>query len=196
MTHFCRRDLIDVTREALQLIAANRFVYGITVSYKSRSAADVVSNGTGLNTLLEDLDNLLSLDSHFSLADWRTAARAKASSDNESRQFDMNARNQVTLWGPDGEIVDYARKEWSGLIKAFYGPRWALFTKEVLQALTDKKHFNQQQFNAKVFQEVESPFANSRDVDELLFAKDTASDWIDTVEHLYKLYFDLCQQLS
>ena len=196
MTHFCRRDLIDVTREALQLIAANRFVYGITVSYKSRSAADVVSNGTGLNTLLEDLDNLLSLDSHFSLADWRAAARAKASSDNESRQFDMNARNQVTLWGPDGEIVDYARKEWSGLIEAFYRPRWALFTNEVLRALTDKKHFSQQQFDAQVFQETESPFANNRDVDQFLFAKDTPSDWIDSVKHLYKLYFDLCQQLS
>jgi alpha-N-acetylglucosaminidase len=156
----------------------------------------VAWNGTALNSLLEDMDNLLSLDSHFSLADWRAATRAKASSANESRLFDMNARNQVTLWGPDGEIVDYARKEWSGLVKAFYGPRLALFTKEVLQALTDRKHFNQQKFNAKVFQEVESPFANNRDVDELLFAKDTASDWIDTVEHLYKLYFDLCQQLS
>ena len=32
----------------------------------------------------------------------------------------MNARNQITLWGPKGEIVDYARKQWAGLIDLYY----------------------------------------------------------------------------
>ena len=27
---------------------------------------------------------------------------------------EFNARNQITLWGPNGEINDYARKEWGG----------------------------------------------------------------------------------
>jgi hypothetical protein len=196
LTLVFRRDLIDVTREVLQLIAADRFIYGITVSYNSRSAADVASNGTGLNTLFVDLDAVLSLDNHFSLADWLASARAKGSTPDESRLFDMNARNQLTLWGPKGQIVDYARKQWSGLIDAYYRPRWALFTKEVLQALTDNKNFDQDQFDAKVFQQIESPFGNIGGVDQLLLAKDTPSDWVDTVKRLYNVYYDLCQQLS
>lgn len=28
--------------------------------------------------------------------------------------YEYNARNQITLWGPNGEIIDYANKQWSG----------------------------------------------------------------------------------
>ena len=30
---------------------------------------------------------------------------------------------QITLWGPNGEILDYAAKQWSGLFVAYYTPR-------------------------------------------------------------------------
>lgn len=28
--------------------------------------------------------------------------------------YEYNARNQITLWGPYGEIMNYAIKQWSG----------------------------------------------------------------------------------
>lgn len=28
--------------------------------------------------------------------------------------YEYNARNQITLWGPDGQIKDYANKQWAG----------------------------------------------------------------------------------
>jgi hypothetical protein len=31
---------------------------------------------------------------------------------------------QVTLWGPDGNINDYASKQWSGLVKDYHMGRW------------------------------------------------------------------------
>ena len=34
-----------------------------------------------------------------------------------SLRLEFNARNQVTLWGPNGEINDYAAKSWGGLVK-------------------------------------------------------------------------------
>jgi hypothetical protein len=30
--------------------------------------------------------------------------------------YEYNARNQITLWGPLGEIVDYANKQWAGAL--------------------------------------------------------------------------------
>ena len=35
-------------------------------------------------------------------------------------------QKQITLWGPDGNILDYAAKQWSGLIRAYYLPRCLL----------------------------------------------------------------------
>lgn len=32
----------------------------------------------------------------------------------ESDLYEYNARNQITLWGPSGEIKDYANKQWAG----------------------------------------------------------------------------------
>ena len=32
----------------------------------------------------------------------------------DEKLFEYNARNQITLWGPNGEIKDYANKQWSG----------------------------------------------------------------------------------
>jgi hypothetical protein len=34
---------------------------------------------------------------------------------------------QLTLWGPNGEILDYASKQWSGMVADYYYPRWKLF---------------------------------------------------------------------
>lgn len=33
----------------------------------------------------------------------------------EKKLYEYNARNQITLWGPRGEIVDYANKQWAGM---------------------------------------------------------------------------------
>ena len=38
--------------------------------------------------------------------------------------YEFNARNQLTLWGPDGQIMDYAGKQWAGLVADYYIPRW------------------------------------------------------------------------
>ncbi|KIJ26768.1 glycoside hydrolase family 89 protein [Sphaerobolus stellatus SS14] len=34
----------------------------------------------------------------------------------------------ITLWGPTGQINDYASKQWTGLVETYYLPRWQLFT--------------------------------------------------------------------
>lgn len=45
---------------------------------------------------------------------------------------EFNARNQVTLWGPTGQINDYAAKHWQGLMGDYYGRRWKLFVSYLL----------------------------------------------------------------
>jgi alpha-N-acetylglucosaminidase len=107
-----------------------------------------------LKSLLSTLDTLLLTLPQFSLSPWLASARAMSSpgfpfvdsnqttplasndtsvsnpSYNASDMADyytLNALNQITLWGPTGEINDYASKSWGGLVGAYYLPRWTAF---------------------------------------------------------------------
>ena len=64
-------------------------------------------NSRLLLSLLNDLDMLLASDSHFLLGTWIQAARANGVTDQEKDLMEFNARNQITLWGPNGEVNVY-----------------------------------------------------------------------------------------
>jgi len=122
-------DVVDVTRQLL----ANRFIdfYNVLVAefYTSgATAASVTAAGQPLLTILSDVDTLLYTSSDFLLSNWISDARS-LSDNNETyaNYLEYNARNQITLWGPDGEINDYASKQWAGLVGTYYYDRWQTF---------------------------------------------------------------------
>ncbi len=108
--------------------------------------------------LISTLDNLLGTDVHFLLGPWIEDAKAFGTTSSEMVQNEQNARNQITMWGPSGQILDYANKQWSGLVKDYYLPRWQLFVSTVEDCLKSNKSFNQGDFNTKVLHDVEMPF--------------------------------------
>jgi alpha-N-acetylglucosaminidase len=122
-------DLVDVTRQLL----ANRFItlyetLVATFTSNSSSSAAIIAAGRPLLQLLHDLDDLLLTDDYFLLANWISAARSWSDGNASYAAFlEYNARNQITLWGPTGEINDYASKQWGGLIGGYYVPRWEAF---------------------------------------------------------------------
>ena len=108
-------------------------------------------------------------------------SKALATTDAESRLYEFNARNQITLWGPDGgfifleivsfcnssflgQILDYAGKQWSGMMSDYYIPRfkrssiwtafiqllcsirWKMFFKTLEESLLTGKKFNSDDF--------------------------------------------------
>ena len=140
-------DFVDVTRQ----VFANSFLAQYTTFIKSWnvSSSSPTPNATHtaqLQTLsgnllvtLSALDALLSTLPQFSLYPWIESARAWASASNSSSSsaytnsstiadyYEYTARNQITLWGPSGEINDYASKQWGGLVADYYLPRWETF---------------------------------------------------------------------
>lgn len=136
-------DLTDITRQVL----ANAFdpLYRTfvsaanTSSHDTYSATKATSTAYDLTALLSDLDSVLlaSRQPYFNLATWIAQARSWASptstlpygSTNTSsvarvaEYYEYNAKNQITLWGPTGQISDYASKQWAGLIGSYYIPR-------------------------------------------------------------------------
>jgi len=59
-----------------------------------------------LNVLL-DVDTLLATDEHFLLGVWLESAKNMSTSEQERRLYEYNARNQITLWGPDGNVCSH-----------------------------------------------------------------------------------------
>ena len=105
--------------------------------------------GASLVELIGDWDELLATDDRYLVGTWIADARRWATSDAEAALYELNARNQITLWGPHGEIDDYAAKNWAGLARDYYGARWAAFVDAVVASLgTGAPAFNQTAFAA------------------------------------------------
>jgi alpha-N-acetylglucosaminidase len=122
-------DMVDVTRQVM----ANAFIplYSELVStYENNSSSSAITAaGDKLVHLLQDLDKVLLTNPSFRLSGWIDAARSWANGDAAySAYLEYNARNQITLWGPQGQISDYASKSWAGLVSTYYAPRWEMFT--------------------------------------------------------------------
>ncbi|KAI0789468.1 alpha-N-acetylglucosaminidase [Abortiporus biennis] len=123
-----RYDTVDITRQLL----ANRFIdlyQNLLSIYNTSASSTAISKaGSPLINLLHDLDDLLSTNENFLLSTWISDAK-QWSHNNASyaKYLEFSARNQITLWGPDGEINDYASKQWAGLVREYYVERWQTF---------------------------------------------------------------------
>lgn len=111
--------------------------------------------------LLPELDRLLSSDKHFLLGVWLEQARSLGMDEQEAELYELNARNQITLWGPDGNILDYASKEWAGLMQDYYTQRWRVFVNTLVECMDRGQPFKQDVFNKAVFQ-IEKGFVYNR----------------------------------
>ena len=107
-----------------------------SLAYKNKSLEELQISGKKLLTFIEDADKLLSSDKIYLLGRWINNAIKIAPDSKYQDLFEFNARNLLTLWGPDGNINDYAAKSWAGLYIDYYYHRWKLFVDGVIVAVT------------------------------------------------------------
>ena len=128
ITDLSRQVLVNIFADAHALLGA-RFQRGAPLA----TVQSLVALCAGLIT---DLDAVLAADGNFLLGTWIADAAAWGGGDAAwTSLLVFNARNQVTLWGPRGEIRDYAAKNgWAGLVGDFYGGRWQILFDAMLAA--------------------------------------------------------------
>uniref|UniRef100_A0A1B6LQJ1 Alpha-N-acetylglucosaminidase n=1 Tax=Graphocephala atropunctata TaxID=36148 RepID=A0A1B6LQJ1_9HEMI len=152
-----RHDLVDLTRQALQLQID--FMYQQVVKAFLQKDESRLNNATSIFLkMMAGLETLLASNKWFLLGPWLESAKLRASSPQEAKQYEYIARNQITLWGPNGEIRDYACKQWAYLMANYYTPRWEYFFKELKSSVVNKTPFNQRNVSAAIFTEIEQPF--------------------------------------
>merc|ERR1719471_1333812 len=110
---------------------------------------------------------ILATNKNFLLGVWLEEAKSLASESKyqkaDSALYEFNARNQITLWGPNGEILDYAAKQWSGLFSSYYAPRWILFFATLESSLmAGNNTFDAPAFRKKFIDEIGTPFTKDR----------------------------------
>jgi len=103
----------------------------------------------------------LASGNNFLLGTWLAQAKDIAVNEEERRSYEYNARNQITLWGPNGEIRDYANKQWSGVVVDYFKLRWELFLKALEKSLVQRIEPNITEINNRIFHEVERSFTFS-----------------------------------
>ncbi len=142
-------DIVDWTRQVLANAFIPLYTDLVTKYNSSASATDIKTAGAKLTDLLGQLDEVLSANENFRLETWINAARTSAS-EGAADFFEYDARNQITLWGPNGEISDYASKQWSGLVGTYYKRRWQMFIDYLSE--TPPSKYDQVAFRASLLQ--------------------------------------------
>ncbi|MEG2035094.1 MAG: alpha-N-acetylglucosaminidase C-terminal domain-containing protein, partial [Mucinivorans sp.] len=124
-------DLVDLARQ----VVANRahiLLPQIRTAF-DRGDQDVfktLSNKFLQLILLQD--DLLSSRTDFMVGPWIESAMRMGRTPAERDFYRWNARTLLTIWGDhraanEGGLHDYAHREWSGLLRDFYYPRWKYF---------------------------------------------------------------------
>lgn len=138
-----RYDLVDLTRQVLADLASGLHK-DVIAAYKAKDLVLFQSKSQTFLELILDQDMLLSTQKEFQLGRWIDAAKAHGHTPEEKALYEWNARVQITTWGPriaadNGQLHEYAHKEWAGLLKDFYYPRWKMFFENLEKELEGKE---------------------------------------------------------
>jgi len=153
-------DLVNVGREVLaQLSTPMASNFTDARSKESMNSENLHSTGESYIALLLDIDKLVGTNVAFRLDPWLESARRLAREDASGSEqkdcvspilgdegccscfYEFNARSQLTTWNPTpynadkvpGGPIDYAAKQWSGLIKEYYAKRANILLNQALK---------------------------------------------------------------
>lgn len=144
-------DLTNVYREFLAAFT-HRFINDITVAYENKDKEALAKAGVAMDKLFDDLDEVTGANEQFLLGKWLNDARSWGKTEAESDYYDWNARTIVTIWQPkpEGGLRDYAGKQWSGLFRDYYKPRWSLLVKSLQESLDTKTEFSTKDYDKAI----------------------------------------------
>lgn len=153
-----KHDLVDIARQFVQ--NKIELLYSqIKTSFAAKDLAKLKKTQNIFESMLNDMDDVLQSNDKFLLGKWIASAKSCATNQLEEQMYEYNARNQITTWGPNAEIVDYAHKQWSGIVRDYCLARWQILFAELELSITKKNgKFSDSKCRKKIFKQVEEPF--------------------------------------
>lgn len=177
-------DLVDIVRQAIA--DEGRRTYQHTVAdYKCFDRKAFEADSRRFLDMLLLQDRLLATRPEFRVGSWIAKARDCGTTPQEKDLYEWNARVQITTWGPrqcadKGKLRDYAHKEWNGILKDFYYPRWEAFW----QTLRD--NFDGKPLETIDYYAMEEPWT----LDRTPYGSAAEGDPVDTAREVFGKVFD------
>ncbi len=124
-------DLVDVARQAVA-DKANGLLKEIETAFDKNERDRFRKLSDNFLGLILLQDSLLSSRPEFMAGPWIEAAMRWSRYRAEQDYYRWNARTLLTTWGNRhaanvGGLHDYAHREWAGMLRDFYYPRWKTF---------------------------------------------------------------------
>ncbi len=121
-------DLIDVVRQTL-VDYGNGLQKEMVEAFKAGDKSSFGQKSREFLALILLQDSLLSTRPEFMVGPWLEQAKKIGADEKAKELYEWNARTQITVWGnkhaaDKGGLRDYAHREWAGLLRDFYYPRW------------------------------------------------------------------------
>ncbi|KAK4476362.1 hypothetical protein RD792_015511 [Penstemon davidsonii] len=92
-----RYDLVDLARQSLSKLA-NEVYLNAVYAYRDKDAKALSFLSVKFLQLIKDIDKLLAADDNFLLGTWLESAKKLSLNADEKKQYEWNARTQVTMW--------------------------------------------------------------------------------------------------
>jgi alpha-N-acetylglucosaminidase len=118
-------DLVDATRHLASLEIDDQLQVAVA-AYRQGDVATGDRARARIEALALRIDALIGVQPE-TLATWIDDAKAYGDTPADAAAYVANAKAQVTVWGGEGNLNDYASKAWQGLYRDFYLPRWSRF---------------------------------------------------------------------
>ncbi len=135
-------DLMDVGRQVLTNLG-QELHKDVELAFRNKDKAAFVKSTKRFLTLLQDVDTLLGPTTTHNFGKWISDARNWTEDNASQDYYEWNASMLVTIWGPHDKplIFDYSWREWAGLIRRYYLPRWQKFYNHLGQLLNEGKDY-------------------------------------------------------
>ena len=117
-------DAIDMVRQYISDLGRDSYKKMLN-AYQDKDLETFEKYSSRFLELILDQDKLLSTHPHFHVGRWIADARKASSVPEYQDLYEKNARLLITTWSDKNTALrDYAHREWGGLLKDFYFPRW------------------------------------------------------------------------
>lgn len=135
-----------------------------------------------------EIDSLLGTRHEFLLGKWIDDAKRWGNTPEEEAYYGRNAREIITSWHvAGGGLNDYSNRQWNGLMRTYYIPRWMEFIKRMEMSLVMQKPVDMADFKIWTIA-FEQNWVNELTAG---FATMETGDAVDMVNRLFKKYQDV-----
>ena len=167
---FVRQYLADLGREAY---------YNLVDAYRAKDTKQFDYWSERFLQLIRDQNELLSTHECFFVGRWLDMARSKSKQPELQDLYEHNARMLIGTWTETlSPVRDYAHKEWGGLLKDYYLPRWTNYIAYLKGTLEGRSLTVPDSFQA------EKAWVNAHNK----YVLETGVDPVETAKRMYRKY--------